>query len=247
MSGSSKSLFPPLFSLVIAVMLVTFALLQVTEVNGNVIGDIVDIEDTTETKNIDIVQGGRKQRRKAGDCELLCVKEGGYYENQVDGSIYDVYPEDDQAKFAPVSCSFPRGLEPLPFSWSSCAFPCSLADVEKDEIAYTDKEENIVASKDGKDHRESDRESERTGDKIGGSKKPDEVKNPPNQSQVLLAGDWGWAWDWGLMGAGKAGGVGCYTYTALVDLDFATLIKSGTGCYRAADDEWQVESLCQWH
>eukprot|EP01135_Chromosphaera_perkinsii_P011658 Nk52_evm1s2468 gene=Nk52_evmTU1s2468 len=51
-------------------MLVTIALFQVTEVNGNVIGDIVDIEDTTETKNIDIVQGGPVL---VDECKNICV------------------------------------------------------------------------------------------------------------------------------------------------------------------------------
>eukprot|EP01135_Chromosphaera_perkinsii_P002620 Nk52_evm16s225 gene=Nk52_evmTU16s225 len=65
-------------------MLVTFALLQVTEVNGNVIGDIVDIEDTTETPaettNIDILKGGR------GECEDMCVNKfkGNFKEFRLD-------------------------------------------------------------------------------------------------------------------------------------------------------------------
>eukprot|EP01135_Chromosphaera_perkinsii_P005406 Nk52_evm5s348 gene=Nk52_evmTU5s348 len=53
-------------------MLVTFALLQVTEVNGNVLKEIEDIEDTTETKDIDIVQGAQGSKDA---CLNMCVED----------------------------------------------------------------------------------------------------------------------------------------------------------------------------
>eukprot|EP01135_Chromosphaera_perkinsii_P010562 Nk52_evm1s2170 gene=Nk52_evmTU1s2170 len=54
-------------------MLVTFALLQVTEVNGSVIREIVDVEDTTETEDIGILKGKHRERRKVDECERMCT------------------------------------------------------------------------------------------------------------------------------------------------------------------------------
>eukprot|EP01135_Chromosphaera_perkinsii_P007314 Nk52_evm1s770 gene=Nk52_evmTU1s770 len=45
--------------------------LAVTEVNGNVLKEIEDIEDTTETKDIDILKGAQGSNN---DCSNVCVR-----------------------------------------------------------------------------------------------------------------------------------------------------------------------------